>query len=95
MTIDITNKKSAMIGIGMLVCFIAVFLFTHNVSAAGVWSKYLNGNNISDIAVSDGVVWSVTDGGLVRWNIDDKAPVLYTRDNGLMSNQLSITASCD
>lgn len=90
MTIDITNKRSAIIGIGTLLSFIAVLFFPHYVSAAGVWSKYLNGNNISDIAVSDGVVWSVTDGGLVRWNIADKTPVLYTRDDGLMSNQLSM-----
>lgn len=69
---------------------LAMTMFALTAHADGVWSKFLNGNDIIDLQVSGSTVWCATDGGLVRWEEDYRSPTQYTMDDGLDSNQLSL-----
>jgi len=61
-------------------------------SGGEVWKKYLNGNDIRNIAVGGENIWCSTDGGLVVWNRRDGSHVRYTRDDGLLSNRVDMVS---
>ena len=52
-----------------------------------VWSYLTNANHVSQIAEdSEGNIWSVGNGGIVRWDSETGDYVKYTHEQGLPSN---------
>ncbi|MCD6307606.1 MAG: hypothetical protein J7M24_01275, partial [Candidatus Latescibacteria bacterium] len=70
--------------------FAAALLLPEAVLGEGVWKKYLNGNNIVDVASNGDYIWTATDGGIVRWNRMDGEYRRYFEEDGILSNQVSL-----
>ena len=58
----------------------------------GIWTKYLNSNNVTNIAIRGDNIWAATDGGLIRWNRLNGSYECLTRDQGLPSNRIYTVA---
>ncbi len=53
------------------------------------WTAYTDVNNVRDIAFDhDGNLWTGSRGGVVKWNLADGAHSVYTRLDGLASNDV-------
>jgi len=60
------------------------------------WTSYTNGNYVNDLLVLGDTIWAATNGGVVRWDIDDNSYVKYTREYGLADNNVtSVVQSTD
>jgi ligand-binding sensor domain-containing protein len=61
------------------------------------WTSHTNANFIQDMALdNDGYLWTVGDGGAVRWNLDDGSYQKITSEHGLPENHItSITIASD
>ena len=58
----------------------------------GVWRIYTQANQVHDLAVENGFVWSATPGGAVRWDRADLSYLKYTSMNGLTENGVTAVA---
>jgi len=68
----------------------ALLLLPEAVAGEGVWRKYLNGNNIVDVASDGDYIWTATDGGVVRWNRTDGEYARFFEEDGILSNQVTL-----
>jgi len=73
-----------------------VLILVSSVSAEGIWTNYTNGNYINDIAVEGDYIWCATQGGVVRWNMQNGTYVKFTSADGLANNNVrSIAIDAD
>ncbi len=63
---------------------------TELVNEAGRWQLFTSANQVNDLALAGGSLWAATQGGLVRWDIEDGAYAKYTVLDGLPSNSVNV-----
>jgi ligand-binding sensor domain-containing protein len=57
------------------------------------WATYTNANQVSDLAFdSDGNLWAVGNGGVVKWNLAAGTNTKFTVDDGLANDCVSSVA---
>lgn len=57
-----------------------------------IWKNHSNTNDIRRIALSDGILWGVTGGGLFNYNLSDKSINQYSKSENLSSQDLTAIA---
>ena len=59
--------------ISIIIYFVIEFIFSvYIASAEGIWTYYMDGNNINDFYIRGDNIYCATNGGLVTWNRHDK-----------------------
>ena len=52
------------------------------------WTTYTDGNTVGQVLVKGNDLWAVTEGGVVRWNMDTGTYQKYTTADGLINNNV-------
>jgi Predicted periplasmic ligand-binding sensor domain len=53
------------------------------------WTTYTDGNTVVQVLAKGNYLWAVTEGGIVRWNMDTGTYQKYTTADGLINNNVS------
>ena len=53
------------------------------------WTAYTDGNTVVQVLVKGNYLWAVTEGGVVRWDMDTGSYQKYTTADGLINNNVS------
>jgi len=79
-----------------LLCLVAALLILHPLAARSQegeeWAAYTSMGNIGDLLVHENAVWSLTTGGLLRFDRQTETYSRFTRVDGLAGNQVSSAA---
>ncbi|MBN1290933.1 MAG: T9SS type A sorting domain-containing protein [Candidatus Latescibacteria bacterium] len=73
-------------------CSLTLLLFLPASGNEGIWSHFVNGNDIHKVVSGPEYMWCATSGGLVGWNKRDGSYVHFTKFDGLLSNNLATLA---
>jgi ligand-binding sensor domain-containing protein len=60
-----------------------------------IWTLLSNANYVNGLTVSNRIVWTATDGGIVAWNQQNGSSSKFTSLDGLTHNAANSAADCD
>jgi len=81
-TVSFTKNRSMKAIVTLLLFF---FVFT---LSAQDWTTFTNHKSVNDIVKDGNTLWVATEGGLLKWDLENEVYEKYTSSNGLISNSI-------